>query len=202
MEAPVFPGVSLQVRWHWLGLLLPSSQLSQLWFPPCVRERESHTSFNHNGQYWLCGFSCLYSAPARDEGWKVISKKLEALNWLGYNSMTPGKLVLSTFIRSILIPELCNSSQATVLPISLDAKKHLKGNLQLSGWRIWGGMYHWQAQVIGTVDSGICYIILKFLREVKLLIFIKSEVRERGRDKEKFPELSFCERKMEFLFTR
>lgn len=64
----------------------------------------------------------------------------------------------------------------------------------MSGWRIWGGMYHWQAQVMGTVDSGIYYIILKFLREVKLLIFIKSEVRERGRDKEKLPELSFCER--------
>lgn len=54
---------------------------------------------------------------------------------------------------------------------------------------------------MGTVDSGIYYIILKFLREVKLLIFIKSEVRERGRDKEKLPELSFCERKMEVVFT-
>ena len=28
---------------------------------------------------------------------------------------------------------------------------------------------------MGTVDSGIYYIILKFLREVKLFIFIKSE---------------------------
>mgnify|MGYP007134228066 CR=1 FL=1 len=51
------------------------------------------------------------------------------------------------------------------------------------------------------VNTENIYIILKFLREVKLLIFIKSEVRERGRDKEKLPELSFCERKMEFVFT-
>lgn len=63
-------------------------------------------------------------------------------------------------------------------------------------------MYHSQAPVMGTVDSGIYYIILKFLRDVKLFIFVKSEVRERGRDKEKLPELSFCERKMECVFIR
>lgn len=39
-----------------------------------------------------------------------------------------------------------------------------------------------------TAYSDMYYIILKVLRELKLLSFCKSEVRDRGKEENKFPE--------------
>lgn len=53
--------LSLLMRWHWLGFLLPF-YMSQLGFPPCVRVSEPHTLLCHTWQYLLCGFSGRSSA--------------------------------------------------------------------------------------------------------------------------------------------
>lgn len=154
----VCPAPQMEPQFSWSALLcegtlaeflLPSSQLSQL-VSPCVRKVIPH--FNHNGQHlalWIqLSLQCACS------WWRVKSDKLEigCIELAGRNSMTSGKLVFIHCLDHSMSSWTVYSSQDTVLPYLLMQRNIWKVTpKEVSGWRIWGGMYHSQAPVMGLL---------------------------------------------------